>query len=75
MNVAQEKQVSDIIGQQRGAHRIAPGAFGCLGHDVRHEAEVPIFRPRDQIADQQLVAAAVLASTGRQCPEHSSGEF
>ncbi|SJM35582.1 hypothetical protein BQ8482_800005 [Mesorhizobium delmotii] len=68
---AEEHQVRNILGEQRGPDRMTACAIGGVRHDMRNETEHFVFFARQQFTDEFAVAAAILTAPCRPCPERT----
>ena len=75
VDIAQQHQIVDVIGQERRANDVTAGPRGSVRHDVRHETEVLVFGAGDQVADQGLIAARVLTPAYRPCPQYAAAQL
>ena len=75
MNVTEQHQIIDVVRQLRRPDRVAARAVGRVGDDMRDEPEIPVLGPRNQIANQVLVAARVLTSASGIGPQDRAGEL
>ena len=69
MTRAHQHQVLERTGQLRRARRIAAWPIDAVSDDMGDEAEGRVLPTRDEVADEILVAAAILASAAGSRPQ------
>ena len=74
MDVAEQHQIADVVGEQRRTNRVAARSRRRVGDDVRHEAEIFVFGTGDKVPDQGFVASRILTPTRGLRPEDHAGE-